>query len=73
MHMPKTITPQDVQNLLRDYQLDHEGHIAIEKLGGKAAHARFRVGKQRLRPGDTVSGPTLMALAGRGDVRGAPG
>ena len=25
--------------------------------------ARFRVGKQHLRPGDTVSGPTLMALA----------
>ena len=63
MHMPKTITPQDVQNLLRDYQLDHEGHIAIEKLGGKAARARIRVGKQHLRPGDTVSGPTLMALA----------
>ena len=61
--MSRKITPRQVQNLLRKYQLDHDGHISIEKLGGKSARVRFRVGKQHLRPGDTVSGPTLMALA----------
>ena len=60
--MPKT-TPQQIQELLREYQLDHEGHISIETLGKMSARARFHVGKQHLRPGDTVSGPTLMALA----------
>lgn len=57
------VTPQQIQNLLREYQLDHEGHISIEALGKKSARARFHVGKKHLRPGDTVSGPTLMALA----------
>jgi uncharacterized protein (TIGR00369 family) len=57
------VTPQQVQDLLREYQLDHEGHISIEALGKKSAQARFRIGKKHLRPGDTVSGPTLMALA----------
>ena len=61
--MSRKITPRQVQDLLRKYQLDHDGHISIEKLGGKSARVRFRVGKQHLRPGDTVSGPTLMALA----------
>ena len=60
--MSKT-TPQQIQDLLREYQLDHEGHISIEALGKKSARARFRVSKKHLRPGDTVSGPTLMALA----------
>ena len=60
--MPR-VTPQQVQALLHEYQLDHDGHVSIEVLGGKSARARFRVGKKHLRPGDTVSGPTLMALA----------
>lgn len=57
------IKPGQVQDLLREYQLDHDGHVQIEQIGGKAARARFKVGKKHLRPGDTVSGPTLMALA----------
>jgi uncharacterized protein (TIGR00369 family) len=61
--MADKVTPRQVQDLLREYQLDHDGHISVEHLGGKSARARFRVGKKHLRPGDTVSGPTLMALA----------
>jgi uncharacterized protein (TIGR00369 family) len=57
------VTPQQVQDLLREYQLDHDGHIRIESVGAKSACARFKVAKKHLRPGDTVSGPTLMALA----------
>ena len=61
--MSERVTPRQVQDLLREYQLDHDGHVTIETLGAKSARARFRVGKKHLRPGDTVSGPTLMALA----------
>jgi uncharacterized protein (TIGR00369 family) len=57
------ITREQIQKLLREYQLDHEGHISIEALGKKSARVRFRVARKHLRPGDTVSGPTLMALA----------
>ncbi len=57
------VTCEQIEALLREYQLDHDGHIRIESLGEKSARARFRVGKKHLRPGDTVSGPTLMALA----------
>jgi uncharacterized protein (TIGR00369 family) len=57
------VTVQQVQSLLEQYQLDQGGHITIEALGKRAARARFRVAKKHLRPGDTVSGPTLMALA----------
>lgn len=57
------VTCQEIEDLLREYQLDHEGQICIEMLGPKSARLRFRVGKKHLRPGDTVSGPVLMALA----------
>ena len=60
--MPQ-VTPRQIEDLLREYQLDHEGHIGIEAIGPKSARARFRVEKKHLRPGNTVSGPTLMALA----------
>ena len=61
--MSEKVTPRQVQDLLQEYQLDHDGHVTIETLGARAARARFRVSKKHLRPGDTVSGPTLMALA----------
>jgi uncharacterized protein (TIGR00369 family) len=57
------VTVHQVQSLLQEYQLDQGGHIVIEALGKRAARARFRVAKRHLRPGNTVSGPTLMALA----------
>jgi len=57
------VTREQIQELLREYQLDHEGHIGIEAVGKKSARVRFRVARKHLRPGDTVSGPTLMALA----------
>jgi uncharacterized protein (TIGR00369 family) len=57
------VTPRQVQDLLREYQLDHDGHVRIESVGAKSARGRFVVEKKHLRPGNTVSGPTLMALA----------
>lgn len=57
------VTLDEVHALLREYHLDLDGHIVIEELGNRTARARFRVARKHLRPGDTVSGPTLMALA----------
>ncbi len=59
----RKVTPQQIQSLLREYALDYEGHVEIEALGKKSARVRFRIGQKHLRPGDTVSGPALMALA----------
>jgi uncharacterized protein (TIGR00369 family) len=39
------------------------GDIAIESVDGQSCLLRQRYGDQMLRPGRTVSGPTLMALA----------
>src|SRR3954463_6737235 len=52
-----------VQSLLAEYRLEPDGNVSSEGIGNKEAGARFRGGKEHLRPGDTVSGPTLMALA----------
>ena len=39
------------------------GEIAIESADGQTCLLRQRYSEKMLRPGDTVSGPTLMALA----------
>jgi uncharacterized protein (TIGR00369 family) len=39
------------------------GDIAIERVDGQSCLLRQRYSDQMLRPGQTVSGPTLMALA----------
>ena len=35
----------------------------VEAVGGRAATVRHRIGNDELRPGGTVSGPVLMAVA----------
>ena len=35
------VTPQQVQDVLREYQLDHEGHVQIEALGGEIRPRAF--------------------------------
>ncbi len=35
----------------------------VEKVGGGKATVRHRIGYEELRPGGTVSGPTMMAVA----------
>ncbi len=57
------VTVERLQALLHEYHLDMDGHIVLEALGRRSAKARLRVDRKHLRPGDTVSGPTLMALA----------
>jgi uncharacterized protein (TIGR00369 family) len=40
-----------------------KGEIRVERADGKTCRLRERFGDRMLRPGGTVSGPTLMALA----------
>jgi uncharacterized protein (TIGR00369 family) len=44
-------------------QAFNDGEITIEQADGKTCRLRQRFSEKMLRPGGTVSGPTLMALA----------
>ena len=54
-------TVESLQQLLREQF--PQSDAVLEKLGPRWARVRIPVGPQHLRPGGTVSGPTMMALA----------
>jgi uncharacterized protein (TIGR00369 family) len=43
-----------------------QGYGRIESVGDRCARMRLEVGDEHLRPGGTVSGPTMMGLADTG-------
>jgi uncharacterized protein (TIGR00369 family) len=55
----------DLEKFLREEfpQAFRDGEISIESADGASCLLRHRYNDQMLRPGGTVSGPTLMALA----------
>jgi uncharacterized protein (TIGR00369 family) len=55
----------EIEAFLREVfpQAFSDGDIAIEQADGVTCRLRQRFGARMLRPGGTVSGPTLMALA----------
>ena len=55
----------EIEGFLRDVfpQAFSDGDITIEAADGQTCRLRQRFGDRMLRPGGTVSGPTLMALA----------
>ena len=55
----------DIERFLQDEfpQAFHGGDITIESADGSMCLLRQRYSEKMLRPGGTVSGPTLMALA----------
>jgi len=55
----------DLEAFLRDVfpQAFSDGEITIEQADGLTCRLRQRYSEKMLRPGGTVSGPTLMALA----------
>jgi len=60
----KMTVPELEQFLRKEFpQAFSAGDIAIEAADGTSCQLRQRYGDQMLRPGGTVSGPTLMALA----------
>ena len=62
---PAKMSVAAVEQFLRDeFQQDFSGDdITIESADGQTCLLRQRYGEKMLRPGGTVSGPTLMALA----------
>ena len=63
--MPAQMTVQELEVFLRKEfpQMFRGTSIAIERADGKTCRIREAYNEAMLRPGGTVSGPTLMALA----------
>ena len=63
--MAAQMTVQEVEAFLRREfpQMFRGTSIAIERADGKTCRIREAYNDEMLRPGGTVSGPTLMALA----------
>jgi len=58
---PSAVSVADIQAFLR--QEFPQTRVKVEAVGGMAATVRQSVGFAELRPGGTVSGPVMMALA----------
>ena len=54
---------KEVQTLLEELFPDSHQDVQVESVGGGGARVRLRVQSRHLRPGQTVSGPAIMALA----------
>lgn len=61
--MPKMTTAELHDFLEREFPQSAHLGLAIEQAGNMTARLRMPVGEQHLRPGGTVSGPTLFWLA----------
>lgn len=55
------MTVEELQAFLDEHFPHHTGKV--ESVGRNTARMRLPVGDEHLRPGGTVSGPTMMALA----------
>ncbi len=61
--MPKMSAEELEQFLYTHFPDMQKGELRVEEVGDMTARVRRRVDNHHLRPGGTVSGPTLMALA----------
>jgi uncharacterized protein (TIGR00369 family) len=57
------MTADEVADFLESVFPDTRARFAIEEVGVRSARVRMHYGDQLLRPGGTLSGPSLMALA----------
>lgn len=61
--MPTCLTEAELQAYLSEVFPQADGDFAIEKLDDMYARVRLLVGERHLRPGGTVSGPSIFSLA----------
>lgn len=61
--MPTCLTEAELQAYLSKVFPQADGDFAIEKLDDMYARVRLLVGEKHLRPGGTVSGPSIFSLA----------
>ena len=61
--MTVTMSAQDLDDFMRAEFPQVADDFAIEEVGERRIRVRLRVGERHLRPGGTVSGPAIFALA----------
>lgn len=57
------ITPDELQRFFEREGLDGGGSMRVERVGDQSARLRLQATPRDLRPGGTISGASLMALA----------
>jgi uncharacterized protein (TIGR00369 family) len=57
------LTPEEMQRFFEREGLDGGGSMRVEEVGNLTARLRLKAAPRDLRPGGTVSGASLMALA----------
>lgn len=60
--MSKGLTPDEINAFLREAFPLGAGSAVVEEADGQRAVCRIRYNESQLRPGGTLSGPTMMAL-----------
>lgn len=60
--MPPVMTEQDLAHFL-EHEFPQASHFVIEEVGENYVRVRAPIGQGDLRPGGTVSGPTMFGLA----------
>ena len=60
--MPK-IDPRDLQRFFESEGLDADGTMIVEEVGPLSARLRLKATSRHRRPGATISGASMMALA----------
>ena len=61
--MPLKMTAEEIEAFLDREFPQVDGQFAIEAISDGAATVRLRVAEKHLRPGNTVSGPSMFSLA----------
>lgn len=61
--MPLKMTKEEVSLLFDDLFPQIKGEFTIEELAENTVTMRMNIGERHLRPGGTVSGPSMFALA----------
>ena len=56
------MTPDDLHRFLRDEFPQAPPDVSVEHLEDNLIRVRMKTGDRNLRPGGTISGPTMMAL-----------
>ena len=57
------ITPDELQRFFEREGLDGGGSMRVESVGNQSARLRLKAAPRDLRPGGTISGSSMMALA----------
>src|SRR5271169_1449922 len=58
--MPQPTKAEIIEFLAREFP---QGKVIVEEIGDRSATVSYPIGPDQLRPGGTVSGPVLMAVA----------